>query len=129
MATAIIVKNKGRKAVTMTSAILGHFKFKRRNGAAIQGLRSCTYCSHPPLSSPIELLSPSEAMKADSSSSGWFSSGPEPENKPGVWTEQDVPVTILENKMSRIYAAPPEERVKTIYNTPPTKYELLDQVK
>lgn len=125
MATAVIVKNNGRKPVNLTSAILSHFKFKRRNGAAIQGLRGCSYCSHPPLSSPFELLSPFEAMKAESP--GWFSSD-EPDNKPGSWTVQDEPFTILKNKLSRIYTAPPSERSKTFYRTPPSKYETLDQV-
>lgn len=129
MATAVIVKNKGSRDVTMTNAILTHFKFKRRNGAAIQGLRSCSYCTHPPLSSPFEFLSPAEALKPDPSpSSDWLFFGPEPEKKPGVWTDQDVPFTILKNKLSRVYAAPPEERLKAIYNTPPSKYETLDQV-
>lgn len=127
MATALIVRNKGRKDVTLTNAILSHFRFKRRNGAAIQGLRGCSYCTHPPLSSPFEILSPVEAMKADDSS-GWFSFGSETEGKPGVWCLQDVPFTILKNKFSRVYAAPPQERLKTFYNTPPSKYETLDQV-
>ncbi|PON44200.1 Glucoamylase [Parasponia andersonii] len=126
LATAVIVKNKGTKDVTLTNAILSHFKFKTRKGAAIQGLRSCSYSSHPPLSSPFELLSPAEAMKADSSTD-WFSFGSEPEEKPGVWTKQDVPFTILKNKLSRVYAAPPQERLKAFYNTPPSKYEIIDQ--
>ncbi|XP_062113494.1 photosynthetic NDH subunit of subcomplex B 2, chloroplastic [Humulus lupulus] len=125
LATAVIVKNNGPKAVTMTNAILSHFKFKKRNKAAIQGLRACSYSSHPPLSSPFELLSPAEAMKRDASSD-WFS---EPDAKPGVWTHQDVPFTILKNRLSRVYAAPPEERKKVFYNTPPSKYEILDQGK
>ena len=125
IATAVKVKNKGRKDVTLTSAILSHFKFKRRSGAAIQGLKGCSYTVQPPLSSPFEILSPNEALKADPSP-GWFSS--EPEEKPGSWTQQDVPYTILKNKLSRVYAAPPKERLKPIYNTPPSKYETLDQV-
>ncbi|KAM5578377.1 photosynthetic NDH subunit of subcomplex B 2, chloroplastic [Rosa sericea] len=124
IATAVKVKNKGRKDVTLTSAILSHFKFKRRSGAAIQGLKGCSYTVHPPLSSPFEILSPNEALKADPSP-GWFSS--EPEEKPGSWTQQDVPYTILKNKLSRVYAAPPKERLKAIYNTPPSKYDTLDQ--
>ncbi|XP_021898121.1 photosynthetic NDH subunit of subcomplex B 2, chloroplastic isoform X1 [Carica papaya] len=123
MATAVIVKNNGRKDVTLKSAILSHLKFKKRGGSAIQGLRGCSYCSHPPLSSPFELISPAEAMKSESS--GWFSF--DPEEKPGSWTVQDVPMTILKNKLSRVYAAPPSERLKAIYNTPPSKYETLDQ--
>lgn len=124
MATAVIVKNKGRKEVKLNSAILSHLRFKKRGGTAIQGLRGCSYCKHPPLSSPFELLSPAEAMKTESS--GWFSS--EPEEKPGSWTVQDVPITILKDKVSRVYAAPPTERLKTFYNTSPSKYETLDQV-
>lgn len=123
VATAVIVKNNGRKDVTLTSAILSHLKFKRQGGTGIQGLKGCSYCSHPPLPSPFELLSPSEAMKTDS---GWF--GSEPSEKPGSWTVQDVPITLLQNKVSRIYAAPPAERLKPFYNTPPSKYETLDQV-
>ena len=125
IATAVIVKNNGRKDITLTSAILSHLNFKKRGRTAINGLKGCSYCSHPPLSSPFELLSPSEAMKSESS--GWF--GSESEEKPGVWITQDVPITILKNKLSRVYAAPPSERLKTIYNTPPSKYETLDQVK
>ncbi|CAB4303673.1 unnamed protein product [Prunus armeniaca] len=125
MATAVIVRNKGRKPVTLTNAILSHFKFKRRSGAAIQGLKGCAYTALPPLSSPFEILSPAEAMKADTP--GWFDFGSQPEEKPGSWTHQDVPFTILKNKLSRVYAAPPKERLKPIYNTPPSKYETLDQ--
>lgn len=125
IATAVIVKNNGRKEVSLTSAILSHLNFKRRWQTAINGLKGCSYCSHPPLSSPFELLSPAEAMKSESS--GWF--GSESEEKPGVWTIQDVPITILKNKMSRVYAAPPSERLKAFYSTPPSKYETLDQVK
>ncbi|KAG2682786.1 hypothetical protein I3843_10G000900 [Carya illinoinensis] len=125
MATAVIVKNNGRKAVTLTNAILSYFRFKKRGGAAIQGLRGCSYCSHPPLSSPFEILSPAEAMKAESP--GWFSFGSEPEDKPGSWTLQDIPFTILKNKFTRVYAAPPKERLKAFFNTPPSKYETLDQ--
>ncbi|XP_059668205.1 photosynthetic NDH subunit of subcomplex B 2, chloroplastic [Cornus florida] len=125
MATAVIVKNNGRKAVNLNTAILSHFKFKKRGGTAIQGLRGCSYCTHPPLSSPFEILSPAEAMKSEDP--GWFSLGSEPEKKPGVWTVQDVPITILNNKLSRVYAAPPTERLKAFYNTPPSKYETIDQ--
>lgn len=126
MATAVIVKNNGKKDVTLTNAILSHFKFKRRSGAAIQGLRGCSYCTYPPLSSPFEILSPAEAMITEDP--GWFSFGYEPEPKPGLWTPQDVPFTILKHRLSRVYAAPPKERLKAIYNTPPSKYETLDQV-
>ncbi|XWS58270.1 hypothetical protein CRYUN_Cryun08bG0019500 [Craigia yunnanensis] len=104
------VKNDGRQDLTLTSAILSHLNFKKRGRTAINGLKGCSYCSHPPLSSPFELLSPSEAMK--SKSSGWF--GSESEEKPGVRTTQDVPITFLKNKLSRVYAAPPSERLKAI---------------
>lgn len=126
MATAVIVKNNGRKALNLSTAILGHYRFKKRGGTAIQGLRSCSYCTHPPLSSPFEILTPSEAMKTEDP--GLFSFGWEPENKPGLWTQQDVPITILRHKLSRVYAAPPEERLKPFYNSPPSKYETIDQV-
>ncbi|KAL5539985.1 hypothetical protein UlMin_042539 [Ulmus minor] len=125
MATAVIISNNGRKEASLTNAILSHFKFKRRSGAAIQGLRTCSYCAHPPLSSPFEILSPIEAMKADDDV-GLFSFGSEPD-KLGQWTSQDVPFTILKDKLSRVYAAPPQERLKPFYNTPPSKYETLDQ--
>ncbi|KAJ9131914.1 hypothetical protein P3X46_034816 [Hevea brasiliensis] len=118
-------KNNGRKPVTLTSAILSHLKFKRRGKAAIQGFKGCSYCPFPPLPSPFEILSPGEAMKSESS--GLFDFGLETEDKPGTWTVQDVPFTILKNKFSRVYAAPPQERLKPIYNTPPSKYETLDQ--
>uniref|UniRef100_A0A0F7CYT0 Photosynthetic NDH subcomplex B 2 n=1 Tax=Pelargonium cotyledonis TaxID=28968 RepID=A0A0F7CYT0_9ROSI len=124
LATAVIVKNTGRKAVKLTSAILSHLRSKKRSGTAIQGLRACSYCTHPPLPSPFELLSPAEAMKTEDP--GWFSFE-EPEKKPGSWTLQDTPITLLKHKLSRIYAAPPEERLKGIYNTAPSKYETIDQ--
>ncbi|GMH08245.1 hypothetical protein Nepgr_010085 [Nepenthes gracilis] len=127
MATAVIVKNNGHKAINITSAILSHFKFKRRGGTAITGLQGCSYCAHPPLSSPFEVLSPVEAMKADDP--GWFSFGPEPVVKPGSWNVQDERITILRKKLSRIYAAPPSERSKTFYRGPPSKYETIDQGK
>ncbi|GKV07396.1 hypothetical protein SLEP1_g19179 [Rubroshorea leprosula] len=123
IATAVIVKNNGKKDVTLTSAILSHLKFKKRGGTAVQGLRGCSYRTHPPLSSPFELLSPSEAMQSESE--GWF--GSETEEKRGVWTVEDLPFTMLKQKLSRVYAAPPEERLKSFYNTPPSKYETLDQ--
>ncbi|KAE8678126.1 ammonium transporter 1 [Hibiscus syriacus] len=80
IATAVIVKNNGRKDVSLTSAILSHLNFKKRSRTAINGLRGCSYCSHLPLSSPFEHLSPSEAMKTESL--GWF--GSDNEEKPGV---------------------------------------------
>uniref|UniRef100_A0A0F7GZM2 Photosynthetic NDH subcomplex B 2 n=1 Tax=Hypseocharis bilobata TaxID=253189 RepID=A0A0F7GZM2_9ROSI len=125
IATAVIVKNTGRKAVTLTSAILSHLRSKKRAATAIQGLQSCSYCTHPPLSSPFEILSPAEAMKTEDP--GLFAFFYEPEKKPGSWTLQDVPITILKHKLSRVYAAPPKERLKDVYNTPPSKYETIDQ--
>uniref|UniRef100_A0A0F7CYS7 Photosynthetic NDH subcomplex B 2 n=1 Tax=Erodium trifolium TaxID=337410 RepID=A0A0F7CYS7_9ROSI len=124
LATAVKVTNTGRKAVTLTSAILSHLKSKNRNGTAIDGLRACSFCTHPPLPSPFELLSPSEAMKFEDPV--WYTFE-DPEKKQGLWTVQEGEVTNLGNKMSRIYAAPPEERLKGIYNTPPSKYETIDQ--
>ena len=38
-------------------------------------------------------------------------------------------ILIMENKISRVYAAPPTERSKAFYNTPPSKYETVDQVR
>ncbi|CAN1184569.1 Photosynthetic NDH subunit of subcomplex B 2, chloroplastic [Linum perenne] len=127
IATAVIVKNNGVKPVTLTSAILSHLKFKYRAKSAIQGLRACTYCTHPPLSSPFEIITPDEAMKPDSP--GLFDFFFEPEEKPGSWKVQDIPFTMLNHRLSRIYAAPPEERLKPFYNTPPSKFETLDQGK
>ncbi|EOA34071.1 hypothetical protein CARUB_v10021572mg [Capsella rubella] len=123
MATALVVKNNGRKPVTMKPRIMSYLRFKKRYGAGIQGLKGCSYCPNPPLSSPFELLSPSEAMKADSS--GWFSS--EDGKKPGIWAVEDSMITLLEKKMSRIYGAPLAERFKAVYNTPPSKFETIDQ--
>ncbi|KAK9072691.1 hypothetical protein SSX86_009126 [Deinandra increscens subsp. villosa] len=125
MATAVIVKNNGRKPVNLKSAILSHLKFKKRGGTAIDGLKGCSYCTHPPLSSPFEILSPPEAVKPEDP--GWFSFGWEPEKKGGVWSVQDVPITILKHKLSRVYGTPLEERLKEFYNTIPSKYETLDQ--
>ncbi|KAL2923219.1 Photosynthetic NDH subunit of subcomplex B 2 chloroplastic [Bienertia sinuspersici] len=127
MAAAVLVKNNGRKAISLTSAILSHIKFKKRGGAGIQGLKGCSYCSHPPLSSPFEILSPAEAMKADDP--GMFSFSSESPSKPGQWTTQDKPITILKNKCSRVYTAPPSERSKAFYRTTPSKYETIDQGK
>ncbi|XP_042480581.1 photosynthetic NDH subunit of subcomplex B 2, chloroplastic [Macadamia integrifolia] len=127
MATAVVVKNNGRKAVNLTSAILTHFKFKNRGGAGIQGLRGCSYCSHPPLPSSFEILSPAEAMKPEPA--GWFSFDSGTQDKLASWAVEDQPFTILSNKISRVYTAPPTERLKRIYNTPPSKYETIDQGK
>ncbi|CAH2077880.1 unnamed protein product [Thlaspi arvense] len=123
MATALVVKNNGRKSVTLKPGIMSYMRFKKRNGAGIQGLKGCSYCPDPPLPSPFELLSPSEAMKAESP--GWL--GSEEGEKPGIWAVEDSVITLLENKMSRVYGAPPGERLKPVYTTPPSKYETIDQ--
>ncbi|CAK9145898.1 unnamed protein product [Ilex paraguariensis] len=125
MATAVIVKNNGRKAINLTSAILSHFKSKKRSGTAVKGLRGCSYCTHPPFPSPFEILSPSEALKSEDPD--WFSFGWEPEKKPGEWTSQDVPITILKHKLSRVYSAPPAERTNGFHYSTPSKYETIDQ--
>ncbi|CAI9101028.1 OLC1v1038251C1 [Oldenlandia corymbosa var. corymbosa] len=125
VATAVIVKNNGRKAVNLAGAILTHFLTKRRRGAGVEGLRSFTYTSLPPLSSQYEILSPSEAMKTEDP--GWFSFGWEPEKKPGEWTTQEDKYTVMKHKMSRVYGTPPAERLKKFYNTPPSNYEILDK--
>ncbi|KAL3534089.1 hypothetical protein ACH5RR_002550 [Cinchona calisaya] len=125
MATAVIVKNNGRKAVNLTAAILTHFKLKKRGRAGIQGLKGCSYCTQPPLPSNYEVLSPSEAMRTEDP--GLFSIGWEPEKKQGEWSVQDVPLTVLKHKLSRVYATPPADRLKDFYNTIPSKYEIHDQ--
>ncbi|XP_023756798.1 photosynthetic NDH subunit of subcomplex B 2, chloroplastic [Lactuca sativa] len=125
MATAVIIKNNGRKPVDLKTAILSHLKSKKRGGTAIQGLQGCKYCTQPPLTSQFEILSPSEAVKPEDPA--WFSLGWEPEKKGGVWSVQDLPLTILKHKVSRVYGAPLEERLKEFYNTPPSKYETIDQ--
>ncbi|KAK7290624.1 hypothetical protein RIF29_05179 [Crotalaria pallida] len=125
MATAVIAKNKGPKPITLTNAILSHLRSKRRGGTAIKGLRSCSFIPHPPLSSPFQILTPAEATKSEPHR--WLSFGAEPEPKPGTWTKQELSLTLLENKMSRVYAAPPKERSKAFYHTPPSKYETIDQ--
>lgn len=126
MASAVLVQNNGRKALDLTSAILSHIKFKKRAGSGIQGLQGCSYCSQPPLSSPFEIISPGEAMKADDP--GLFSFSSESPSKLGEWITQDEPIIILKNKFSRVYSAPPSERSKKFYRTPPSKYETIDQV-
>lgn len=126
MATAVIVKNTGRKPVDLATAILTHFTVKKRGGSGVQGLKGCSYCTHPPLSSPFQILSPSEATKTEDP--GFFSFGWEPENKPGVWSVQDAPITVLRHKLSRVYAAPPEQRSDPFHATAPSKYETIDQV-
>lgn len=65
-------------------------------------------------------------MKTESP--GWFSFDSESEKKRGSWTVQDDPYIILKNKLSRVYTTPPTERLKEFYDTPPSKYETIDQV-
>ncbi|KAL2464788.1 CCT-theta [Forsythia ovata] len=125
MATAVIVKNNGRKAINLNTALLSHFMSKKRSGTGVQGLRGCSYCTHPPLSSPFGILSLSEAMKSEDP--GLFSFGWEPEKKQGIWSVQDVPITVLKHKLSRIYAAPLIERSKPFHASAPSKYETIDQ--
>lgn len=127
MATAVVATNIGPKAATLTNAILSHFRFKKRGGTAIQGLKGCSYLAHPPPPSPFQILTPSEATTSEPPI--WLSFGNEPEAKPGTWGQQALTITLLENKMSRVYAAPPKERSKAFYNTPPSKYETIDQVR
>ncbi|KAJ6847911.1 photosynthetic NDH subunit of subcomplex B 2, chloroplastic [Iris pallida] len=127
MATAVVVKNKGKKPAKLRSAILSHLKFKSRKGSAVQGLRGCSYCAHPPPASSFGILSPSDAMRPEPSA-GWFSFSSEEEDaKGGLWTVEDDMYTILRGKLSRVYAAPPEERTKRIYRTPPSKFQTIDQ--
>ncbi|XP_057782343.1 photosynthetic NDH subunit of subcomplex B 2, chloroplastic [Salvia miltiorrhiza] len=126
MATAVIVKNNGRKPVDLATAILSHLKVKKRGGSGVQGLKGCSYCTHPPLSSPFQILSPSEATKSEDPG-GFFSFGWEPENKVGVWSVQDAPITVLRHKLSRVYAAPPPQRSDPFHATAPSKYETIDQ--
>ena len=126
MATAVVVKNNGKKPAKLKSAILSHLKFRNQSGSAIHGLRGCSYCAHPPLSSSFSIMSPSEAMMPDPP--GWFSFGSSEDDKKGSWTVEDNVYTILKHKLSRVYAAPPTERLKRIYNTPPSKFETIDKV-
>lgn len=124
MATAVVVQNNGKKPAKLKSAILSHIRFKGRGGSAIQGLRGCSYCAHPPLPSHFSIMSPSEAMVPEPP--GWFGS-PE-EDKRGSWTVEDDMYTMLRRKLSRVYAAPPMERLKRAYYTPPSKFETIDKV-
>jgi hypothetical protein len=125
MATAVIVRNTGTKPVELTSAVLSHIKFDKRGGTAVEGLRGSPYCSHPPPPAGFALLTPAEAMKREDP--GWFSGGGE-EPRQGVWTVEEDMYTTLKKKVSRVYAAPPEERKKRIYNTAPSKFITIDQV-
>ncbi|RCV46465.1 hypothetical protein SETIT_9G534200v2 [Setaria italica] len=124
MATAVIVRNTGTKPVELTSAVLSHIKFDKRGGTAVEGLRGSPYCSHPPPAAGFSLLTPAEAMKREDP--GWFSGGGE-EPRQGVWTVEEDMYTTLKKKVSRVYAAPPEERKKRIYNTAPSKFTTIDQ--
>jgi len=124
MATAVIVRNTGTKPVELTSAMLSHIKFDKRGGTAVEGLRGCPYCSHPPPAASFSLLSPAEAMKREDP--GWFFGGGE-EPRQGVWIVEEDQYTILKKKVSRVYAAPPEERKKRIYSTAPSKFTTIDQ--
>lgn len=128
VASAVIVKNTGRKPLNLATAILTHFKSKKRGGSGVQGLKGCSYCTHPPPSSPFQILSPSEATKpGDPPGFFSFSFGWEPEVKGGVWSVQDAPITVLKHKLSRLYAAPPDLRSDPFHATPPSKYEAIDQ--
>ncbi|GFP84173.1 hypothetical protein PHJA_000561000 [Phtheirospermum japonicum] len=126
IATAVIVKNNGRKAVNLKSAILSHFRSKNRSGTGVQGLKGSSYCTHPPLPSPFEILSPAEAIKPEDPP-GFFSFGWEPEKKPGVWAVQDEPITVLKHRLCRVYAAPPDDRSNAFHRRAPSKYETIDQ--
>uniref|UniRef100_A0ACD5WSJ8 Uncharacterized protein n=1 Tax=Avena sativa TaxID=4498 RepID=A0ACD5WSJ8_AVESA len=126
MATAVIVKNNGSRPVELTSAVLSHIKFDTRRGTAVEGLRGCPFCTHPPPASGFALLTPAEAMKREESG-GWFGGGGEEEPRQGAWTVEENQYTILKKKVSRVYAAPPEERKKRIYSTAPSKFITIDQ--
>ncbi|NP_001136651.1 photosynthetic NDH subunit of subcomplex B 2, chloroplastic-like isoform X1 [Zea mays] len=125
MATAVIVRNTGSKPVALTGAVLSHIKFDKRSGTAVEGLRGCPYCSHPPPAAAFSLLSPAEAMKREDP--GWFGGGGGEEPRQGVWTIEEDLYTTLKKKVSRVYAAPPEERKKRVYSTAPSKFTTIDQ--
>ncbi|KZV53304.1 hypothetical protein F511_07598 [Dorcoceras hygrometricum] len=125
MSTAVILRNSGTKAVSLTSAILGHFKFKTRRGSGVQGLHGCSYMTYPPISFPYQILTPSEAVASEDP--GFFAFGYQPEKKPGEWTVQDVPITVMKHKLSRVYAVPPAERSKPFHRSLVSKYEIIDQ--
>lgn len=126
MATAVIVKNKGTKKAILTSGILSHLKFKNQIGAAIQGFRGCSY--HPsylPLPSNFAIVNPSDAIKPEEP--GWLSMFSN-NNEGNDWMVEEDKYTLLRKKVSRVYAVPPEERLKRIYNTIPSNYGTIDQV-
>lgn len=126
MATAVIVKNAGKKPVALTGAVLSHIKFDKRRGTAVEGLMGCPYCAHPPPASGFALLTPAEAMKREES--GWFGGGGGGEEpRPGEWAVEENRYTILKKKVSRVYAAPPEERKKRVYNSAPSNFMTIDQ--
>ncbi|KAF3777592.1 Photosynthetic NDH subunit of subcomplex B 2 [Nymphaea thermarum] len=125
MATAVIVKNKGTSNAELTSGILSHLKFKGRKGSAVTGLTGCSYCAHPPLSSRFNILSQAEAMKPESAGWNLFSDDKGKQND--KWQVEDNKFVMMRDRFSRVYTAPPVERLKRIYNTPPSKYETIDQ--
>lgn len=127
MATAVIVRNTGSKPVELTGAVLSHIKFDKRGGTAVEGLRGCSYCSYAPPAAAFSLLSPAEAMAREDP--GWFGGGGGEEPRQGVWTVEEDHYTILKKKVSRVYAAPPEERKKRVYSTAPSKFTTIDQVR
>ncbi|KAL6901817.1 hypothetical protein ACP4OV_004693 [Aristida adscensionis] len=126
MATAVIVRNTGAKPVELTSAVLSHLKFDKRRGTALEGLRGCSYTSHPPpAGAGFALLTAAEAMKREDPP--WFSFGGGEEPRQGAWTVEDNLYTVLDRKVSRVYAPPPEERKKRIYSAAPSSFITIDQ--
>ncbi|GJM93737.1 hypothetical protein PR202_ga10322 [Eleusine coracana subsp. coracana] len=111
--------------VELTSAMLSHIKFNKRNGTVVEGLRGCPYASLAPPAVDFAMLTRAEAMKREDSG-GWFSSDDE-EARQGVWVIEENQYTILKKKVSRVYVAPPEERKKRIYSTVPSKFITIDQ--
>lgn len=137
MATAVLVKNNGSEPVKLTSAMLSHLKSRSRRGSAVRGLTGCSYAAHPPPASAFGLISPADAAEQEAGGGGLggllgsvFSGGVGDEaGGRGSWKVEDNVYTLLNGKLSRVYAAPPAERLKRIYNTPPSKYETIDQVR
>ncbi|CAA6658581.1 unnamed protein product [Spirodela intermedia] len=117
MATAVLVKNKGSEPVKLTSAMLSHLKSRSRRGSAVRGLTGCSYAAHPPPASAFGLISPPRPGGGGGDGAGGR----------GSWKVEDNVYTVLKGKLSRVYAAPPAERLKRIYSTPPSKYETIDQ--
>ncbi|KAH0675013.1 hypothetical protein KY285_022814 [Solanum tuberosum] len=113
----IMMKNNGRDPVKLTLAILSHLMSKTRGGTGIQGLQSCTYCRHPLLSSVFDILSPGEAKKTEEP--GIFSFGWASEKKRGIWSTQNVFITVLKHKLHVLRLA---EEHKVVCNlTSPTQ--------